>query len=284
MKYRWRFIFLLLIFTATIWLMIWWESPSKYLVVSFLDVGQGDAILITAPNRNQVLIDGGPNQSVVRALGQVMPFFDHSLDLVIASHPDQDHIGGLPEVFSRYQISGFLEPKFPAKTTIYKNLQVKVKAEKATHLIAQIGTKIILGRDISIEVLSAKPWQLGPRGGQPDTNNSSIVARLTYASTTFLFMGDLPTKASDQLAWSNPEKIKVNVLKVSHHGAKSSNSLTFLKTAKPEFAIISVGADNRYGHPSAETLGWLKTVGAQTLQTKDLGTITLKSDGVAVGL
>ena len=124
---------------------------------------------------------------------------------------------------------------------------------------------------------------LGPRGGKPDTNNSSIVARLTYASTTFLFTGDLPVKMGNSLAFSEPKKIKTDVLKVSHHGAKSANSLIFLKATNPEYAIISVGADNRYGHPSAETLGWLKTVGAQILQTKDLGMITLKSDGTTVG-
>ena len=283
MRYRWGFIFLLFIFTVTTWLAVWWETPSQYLTVAFLNVGQGDAILITAPNRNQVLIDGGPNQSVVRALGQAMPFFDHSIDLVMESHPDQDHIGGLPEVFNRYQVAGFIEPKFPARTNIYKNLQEKVEAEGSAHLIAQVGTKIILGRDVSFEVLSAKPWQLGPRGGQPDTNNSSIVARLTYASTTFLFTGDLPVKASDQLALAQADKIKADVLKVSHHGAKSSNSLLFLKTVKPEYAVISAGADNRYGHPGVETLAWLKTVSAEILQTKDLGTITLKSDGATVG-
>ena len=126
MKYRWFLIFFLFILTVTTWLAVWWGTPSKYLTVSFLDVGQGDAILITAPNRNQVLIDGGPNQSVTRALGQAMPFFDHSIDLVMASHPDQDHIGGLPEIFKRYQVAGFIEPKFVADTTIYKNLTEKI--------------------------------------------------------------------------------------------------------------------------------------------------------------
>lgn len=289
MKYRWGLIFLLFIFTVTVWSAIWWESPSKYLTVSFLDVGQGDAILITAPNKNQVLIDGGPNQSVIRALGQAMPFFDHSIDLVVESHPDQDHIGGLPEVFNRYQVIGFIEPDFKADTPVYKNLEANIIKEKSAHLIAlpaqagKAGTKVILSPDVYLEVISAKPWMLGPRGGQPDTNNSSMVARLVYASTTFLFVGDLPVKMANQLASAEPAQIKADVLKVGHHGAKSSNSLAWLKAVKPEYAVISVGANNRYGHPSVETLGWLKTVGAQILQTKDLGTVTLKSDGVAVG-
>ncbi|MCX6712139.1 MAG: MBL fold metallo-hydrolase [Candidatus Vogelbacteria bacterium] len=284
MKYRWSLILFLFILTITTWLAVWWETPSKYLTVAFLDVGQGDAILITAPNKNQVLIDGGPNQSVVRALGQAMPFFDHSIDLVMATHPDSDHIGGLPEVFNRYQVSGFIEPYFPNSTAVYKNLEQKVADEKSAHLIAKTGTKIILAPDVTIEILSAKPWMLGPRGGKPDTNNSSIVARLAYASTTFLFTGDLPVKMANQLAYAEPDKIKVDVLKIAHHGGKSANSLAFLKVVKPEYAVISVGANNRYGHPSPETLGWLKTVGSQILQTKDLGTITLKSDGQSVGL
>lgn len=283
MRYRFGLIFFLFILTITTWLAVWYETPSKYLTVAFLDVGQGDAILITAPNKNQVLIDGGPNQSVIRALGQAMPFFDHSIDLVMESHPDQDHIGGLPEVFKRYQVAGFIEPKFPVETAVYKDLEQKVVDEKSAHLIAKVGTKIILAPNVSLEVISAKPWQLGPRGGKPDTNNSSIVARLTYASTTFLFTGDLPAKAEDQLAYAVPAEIKADVLKVAHHGAKSSNSLAWLKAVKPEYAVISVGANNRYGHPSIETLGWLRTVGAQILQTKDLGTITLKSDGETVG-
>jgi competence protein ComEC len=282
-KIRWLTLGVLLVLTILVWLLVFYSEPSKFLTVSFLDVGQGDAILITAPNKNQVLIDGGPNQGVVRELGQTLPFFDRSIDLVIASHPDQDHIGGLPEVFNRYHIAGFMEPRFEAETQAYQNLQEKVVEEKSTHLIAKAGTKIILGQDVFLEVLSAKPWMLGPRGGKPDANNSSIVARLSYASTTFLLMGDLPIKASEQLAWTQSNKIKADVLKVSHHGAKNSSSLAFLKIVKPEYAVISVDENNHYNHPSLETLNWLKQVKAEILQTKDLGTITLKSDGQSVG-
>lgn len=283
MKYRWGLIFLLFIFTTTVWGMVWWETPSKYLTVAFLDVGQGDAILITAPNKNQVLIDGGPDRSVIRALGEAMPFYDRSIDLVLGSHPDQDHIGGLSEVLERYKVTGFLESAFEATTAVYQKVQEGVKEEKASHLIAKEGTKIILAPDIYLEILSAKPATWGPRGGKPDSNYSSIVAKLTYASTSFLFMGDASLKLENQLLAQNSRALKADVLKVSHHGAKSSNSLTFFKTVKPELAIISVGEKNRYNHPSPETIGWLKLAGIQALQTKDLGTIKLKSDGISVG-
>lgn len=283
MRYRWFLIFLLSIFTLTVWSAVWREAPSHYLVVDFLDVGQGDAILITAPNRNQVLIDGGPSRSVVRALSQVMPFYDRSLDLVISSHPDLDHVGGLVEVFKRYQIDGFLEPAFQADTIAYKNLKVAVADEGAVSMIAQKGTKVILAPDVYLEVLSAQPATRGPRGGKPDANNSSIVAKLNYRQTSFLFTGDIPAKLGDKLVITEAKNLGADVLKVSHHGAKTSNSLLFLKTVKPRYAVISVGENNRYGHPSKETLSWLETIKAQVLQTKDLGIITLKSDGVSVG-
>lgn len=283
MKYRFGLIFLLFIFTVTVWLAVWWETPSQYLMVDFLDVGQGDAILIIAPNNNQVLVDGGPDRSVIRALGQAMPFYDRSIDLVLESHPDQDHIGGLPEVFDRYNIAGFIEPAFVADTSVYKKLEEDVTKEKSSHLIAKAGTKIILDKNVFLEIIEARPATWGPRGGKPDSNYSSIIAKLTYASTSFLFLGDASIKLENQLLVNQAGKLKADVLKVAHHGAKSSNSLALLRAVKPEIAIISVGVKNRYNHPSPETLGWLKTIGADILQTKDLGTIKLKSDGVSVG-
>lgn len=289
MKYRWSFIFLLVILNLVVWFGVWWGTPSRYLEVAFIDVGQGDAILITAPNRNQVLIDGGPDRSVIRALGEVMPFYDRTIDLVIASHPDLDHIGGLLEVFDRYEVLGFLEPDFEASTDAYQKLQTNVSLEGSSHLIAlpaqagQAGTIINLDGGISLEILEAKPATWGPRGGKPDANYSSIIAKLTYASTTFLFMGDSPTKLNNQLLARIPHRLRANVLKVSHHGAKSSNSLAVFKAIDPDIAVISAGEDNRYNHPSPETLTWLKQLKVKTLQTKDLGTIKLKSDGVSVG-
>ncbi|HRZ30254.1 MAG TPA: MBL fold metallo-hydrolase [Candidatus Paceibacterota bacterium] len=283
MRYRWSFIFLLVTLNLSVWFGVWWETPSRYLEVAFLDVGQGDAILITAPNRNQVLIDGGPDRSVIRALGEVMPFYDRSIDLVLTSHPDQDHIGGLLEVFDRYDIAGFIEPAFEAGTAVYQNLEELVQEEQSSHLIAQAGTRITLGSGVTLDVIEAKPATWGPRGGKPDTNYSSIVAKLTYASTSFLFMGDASLKLENQLLYKDSGELKADVLKVAHHGAKSSNSLAFFKAVNPDLAIISVNAKNRYNHPRPEVLAWLEQLNIETLQTKDLGTIKLKSDGVSIG-
>lgn len=277
MKYGWGLIIFLLISNILVWFIVQLETPSKYLKVSFLDVGQGDAILITAPNRNQVLIDGGPDRSVARALGKVIPFYDRTIDLVLETHPDADHIGGLPEVFSRYQVNGFIRPSYEASTNVYKKLQQSIKAEELAQLVAKEGTEINLGSDVSLEIIAAGV------GKKSDVNSASLVTRLTYASTSFLFLGDAPIKIENSLVVKNGKKIKADVLKVSHHGGKSSNSFYFFKAVKPEYAVISVGAKNRYNHPSPETLAWLKQLGSEILQTKELGNINLKSDGVSVG-
>lgn len=283
MRYRWTLISFLVLINFLTWTIVWRATPTGDLEVAFLDVGQGDSILITAPNGNQLLIDGGPDRQVLRSLGSVMPFFDRTIDLVIASHPDMDHIGGLPEVFENYEVLGFIEPNFQADTNAYAKLQVLVREEESTHFFAKAGTKIKLSPSVVLEVLEAKPATWGPRGGKPDANYSSIVVKLTYASTSFLFMGDAPVKLERELLAKYPAKLPANVLKISHHGAKSSNSLTFLRAVKPQISIISVGAKNRYKHPSPETLAWLEQVRTKVLMTKDLGTIKLKSDGLSVG-
>lgn len=283
MNYRWGLIWVLLILNFLTWTIVWRATPTGELVVTFLDVGQGDSILITAPNGNQLLIDGGPDRQVLRSLGSVMPFFDRTIDLVIASHPDMDHIGGLPAILETYEILGFMEPNFQAETAVYRKLQALIREEESVRFFAKAGTKIKLSPSVDLEILEAKPATWGPRGGKPDANYSSIVAKLTYASTSFLFMGDAPIKLEKEILAKFSNKLQADVLKVSHHGAKSSNSLAFLRVVKPQMSVISVGAKNRYNHPSPETLAWLEQVKTKILQTKDLGTIKLKSDGLSVG-
>ncbi|OJI09620.1 MAG: hypothetical protein COV08_00550 [Candidatus Vogelbacteria bacterium CG10_big_fil_rev_8_21_14_0_10_49_38] len=283
MKRRWSLIASLIVVNLIIWLAVAIETPGQYLTVAFLDVGQGDAILITAPNRNQVLIDGGPSRQTVRALAAATPFYDRSLDLVVATHPDADHIGGLPEVLSRYHVAGFLESPFRGKTTVYESLEIALAEAKTERLVAKVGTKIILGPETVMEVLAARTPTLGPRGGQPAANDSSLVIKLTHGENTFLLTGDLSAKLLDQLAARSPEAVRAEVLKVSHHGSKNSSSLWFFRQVDPNLAIISAGANNRFGHPHQEVLTWLRVAGIQTFNTADAGTITLKSDGATVG-
>ncbi|MFA5737071.1 MAG: MBL fold metallo-hydrolase [Candidatus Paceibacterota bacterium] len=272
MKLRWAAIVFLAIGNFFVWTIVWWSQPSDILQVAFLDVGQGDSILITAPNKNQILIDGGPNKKVIRALGQTIPFFDRSIDLIIATHPDLDHIGGLSDVFDRFIILAYLASPAISESAVFKTLQTKVDIETAQQIIAVSGMKIILDKNTILEIFNA--------GTKDDKGNAaSLIAKLTYGEVDFLLMGDAPMELEDKLAYKIGQKLESEVLKVSHHGAKSSSSKNFLQKVSPRYAVISAGADNRYGHPHSETLLRLKAVEAKILQTKDLGTIIFETDG-----
>ena len=272
MKWRWLLMLVLLASNFFVWIIVWQSQPIDILQVSFLDVGQGDAILITAPNRNQVLIDGGPNKKVIRALGQVMPFFDRSIDLIIATHPDLDHIGGLPDTLDRFEVSAYLAPMAESKTAAYKTLQTKVITEGAQTVVAEKGMRVILAKDTTLEIFSA-----GTAG--VESNAASVVAKLTYGDIDFLLTGDAPLALEEKLAYQVGSGLQAEILKVGHHGAKSSSGETFLQKVSPQFAVISAGTENRYGHPHVETIARLKEVGAEILQTKDLGTIVFETDG-----
>lgn len=265
-------------------LFVWWavlrEDRSGELAVHFLDVGQGDAILIEAPNGNQVLIDGGAGRKILNELGQVLPFYDRSLDLVIATHPDADHIGGLPLVFGRYRVSGLLEPGAVGENAAYPALLESVETEPATRLIADRRLLIELGGGAELEIL----FPDRPLETAGETNNASIVAKLTYGESDFLFTGDAPQAIEKYLATTLGGALDVEVLKVGHHGSDTSSAELFLAATTPDYAVISAGADNRYGHPSAAVLDRLNNIGATILRTDQQGRITITTDGESIKL
>lgn len=271
------FALIILIFANLfVWFPVWFGS-NRFLTVTFLNVGQGDAIFIEAPNGNQVLIDGGVGRKVLSELGQVMPFYDRSIDLIIATHPDSDHIGGLPAVFDNYEVAGFLEPEVVCTNAICDVLETKIKIESAREVVASRGEKIILDNGVELEILSPA----GPIQGS-DTNVASVVAKLTYGSTSFLFTGDAPKAIENYLVEKDGTNLDVDVLKVGHHGSDTSSSPEFLAATTPTTAIISVGQDNRYGHPKASVLDLLTKAGVKVLRTDQEGRVEIKSDGYAI--
>lgn len=273
-------LFSLLIITGFIWYLVIFTS-TPWLKVAFLDIGQGDSIYIEAPNGNQVLIDGGPNKGVLRALGEVMPWADHSLDLVVATHADADHIGGLPAVLDRYEVAAVLSNGQGSKTAIYKSWQEAIATEVKTgaqSLLAKRGERFILDRKDQIYLDVLFPYSV-PSG--KDTNDGSIVAKLTYGTQAFILTGDATIKVEQQLLLANASELKATVLKAGHHGSKTSSSPRFVAAVAPLYAIISAGVHNRYGHPHQITLDTLNTAGAKVLRTDELGTIIcLSSESV----
>ena len=252
----------------------WWlQRPDGRLHVAFLDVGQGDATLIQSPDGRQVLIDGGRYPSRVLAqLGEQMPFWDHSLDLVIATHPDDDHAAGLVTVVERYDVDGVMTNGATADDAGYAALLAAAEATGAPILVAQPGQSIDLGDGARLDILSA--------GGDATTadNDASVVARLTYGDLSVLLTGDAG-EAAEAALLAGGQLLPAVVLKAGHHGANTSSGEAFLAAVRPQFIVISVGADNSYGHPAPAMLARAAAVGATVLRTDEVGTIEVISDG-----
>jgi len=268
-----------LLLTVFVWYAVYAETRDG-LLVAFLDVGQGDAIFIEAPNGNQLLLDAGPNNAVLRELSKLMPFYDRSVDMIIESHPDKDHIAGFIEVARRYDIGLAMEPGVKSHSAVYGELN-KVVAENSPRRIPKVlarrGMRINMGDGARVDIL------LPDRDvSDLETNTASIVAKLVYGNTSFMLTGDSPRAMEKYLvSLSGPaaDGLKSDVLKVGHHGSRTSTSEIFLGAVSPEYAIISAGAGNRYGHPHKETVDLLNRFEIPVLNTINLGTIKIKSDG-----
>jgi len=248
--------------------------PDGRLHVWFLDVGQGDAILIRTPDGHKVLVDGGPSPVVLlEQLGELLPFWDRRLDLVVLTHPDQDHSGGLTEVAERYLISRVL---CTADAADGGNAQawIGLLRQRAVPLVlARRGQTLSLG-DVKMEVLH--PTGAPAAGAAEDGNNNSIVLRLDFGLNSVLLTGDAEQAAEmDMLAGGVP--LAAGVLKVGHHGSARSTTAAFLEGVNPQVAVIQVGSDNEYGQPNAQTLKRLRSI--RVLRTDRHGRIEVIGDG-----
>ena len=257
------------------------QLPDGKLHVAFLDVGQGDATLITTPQGQQVLVDGGPSPSALTvALGQEMPFWDRSIDLVIMSHPDADHITGLAEVLERYRVTSWLDHGLDDEDPVFRRCQSLLETQEVICCAAHRGDRIELGDGLTLEVLH--PPGEPPPGTGTDSNSNSLVLRLVWGNTRFLLTGDITAEAEQHLLASG-QCLASDVLKVAHHGSDGSTTSQFLSAVGPTYAVISAGADNRFGHPAQGVLERITQEGtAHVYRTDELGTIEMVTDGEAV--
>lgn len=253
------------------------ERDAKFLTVSFLDVGQGDAILIEAPGGVQMLIDGGANRSVLRELSSELPFYDRSIDVVLATHPDADHIGGLSYVLERYQVKRLFHSGVTADTPAYENFVAAMGSESAELYQSRRGTVIDLGGGVYARVLF--PDRPLPNA---ETNTASAVVQLVYNGIEFLLTGDAPESVERYVVSIEGISLASDVLKLGHHGSRTSSSEVFLDAVAPEIAVISAGKDNRYGHPHPDVVARLIENSIASIATFEEGTIVFQSDGVSV--
>lgn len=246
--------------------------------VSFLDVGQGDAIFIEAPNGRQMLIDGGKNRAVIRQLSRVLPWYDRTIDVVIATHPDADHIGGLPDVFKRYRVGLIVESSVrDEEGADAVAFEKAASGEGAERLIAERGQVIDLGGGARLEILF--PDREVPN---IETNTGSVIAHLVYGETSFMLTGDSPKGIEEYLVRLDGKSLESDVLKAGHHGSRTSSALSFVGFVAPEYAVYSRGCDNSYGHPHDEVKETFAQLGVATLDTCEEGSITFVSDGNTV--
>ena len=247
------------------------------LKVTFFDVGEGDSIFVETPQGHQILIDGGPGLRVLDKLTKALPFWDRTLDLVILTHPEYDHLAGLNAVLSRYEIKNILWNGVTRDTAVFKEWQKALEQEDANVAIVKNGELIKAG---PARALVLWPNQnLAAQQYNKDSNETSVVLRLDYASTSFLFTGDLPKKAERNLLGANHSLLASNVLKVAHHGSSGSSGFDFLGAVRPQVAVISVGRNNRYNHPAPATLQGLAEFAITVLRTDELGDIKITTNG-----
>lgn len=275
-----RGIYLVLICFVTCVLVVYSKDrfSSLYSKVTFLDVGQGDSILIQTPSNKQLLVDAGRSKNVVELLEKHMPYFDRTIDVVIGTHPDADHIGGLPGVFDNYSIGAFFEPGSTSDSNVYKSLEKKVVDMKVPHVKAYKDMVIDFGDGSYFIFLFP-----GQDVATWETNNSSIVGVYVYKDTSFLLTGDAPI-ATEMYLVKNMEGLKADIVKLGHHGSRTSSSESFLKTINPGLAIISAGKGNSYGHPHREVMDRLKKMSIPSMSTVDLGTMEFTSNGYTLSL
>jgi competence protein ComEC len=253
--------------------------PDGDLHVYFFDVGQGDSILIVTPRGRQVLIDGGPtSESAATALSAALPFWDRSLDLVALTHLDEDHSRGLLQVMDRYRVGVALVGVEDSTAPLYPQWQAVIHRNHSRVIKLAAGEQLALDDGVVLETLNPSASPI--RGAPSDRNNNALVFRLVYQEVSFMLTGDIEAEAERQLVNNSPD-LEADVLKVAHHGSNTSTTAAFLEAVRPTVAVISAGADNRFGHPHAGVLARLEqALGAgQVYQTARQGTIEFITDG-----
>lgn len=271
--YLWIFAFFLLL--SDIFLInLDWQSSRRELTFAMLDVGQGDALFIESPTGVQIMFDGGPLRKVLGPLARVMSPFDKSIDALVITNPDADHIGGFLDILKNYKVGRVFESGALTDSKIYQNLKTEIKKQKISNNLLKKGMKLDIGGGAVIDILfpdrDVSSWA---------TNDGSVVARLSYGDTSIMLTGDSTMKTEKIILEENSEaQLKSAILKVGHHGSRTSSSDSFVQAVAPAYALISDGKDNRYGHPHKETLDTLAKLGAKVLRTDLFGTIIIKCD------
>lgn len=247
-------------------------TPTGVLEISYLDVGQGDAVYIKV-NDFDILIDAGPKSDSDKLMQQLEEKNIDDFEIVIATHPHEDHIGGMTKVFEKYDVKSFYMPKATNTTKTFENMMKAVSNEGLNVNVIKEGTSFELGEGARIDVYS--PIQ----ESYDDLNDYSPIMKLTYGNKAFIFTGDAEKVVEEEVVKKYANELKADVIKFGHHGSSTSSTKEFIEAISPKYGIISCGVDNSYGHPHKETLKIIDEMGIEAYRTDKQGQITITSDG-----
>ena len=249
-------------------------TQSDYLAVHFLDVGQGDAILIQTPDGFEVLIDGGASSAVIQQLSAQQSWSDRTIDVMIATHPDTDHVGGLNDVLKRYDVDLIIQTQADSDSPAALAFTAAANGEGTALQYARAGQSIQIGASTTIEILAPASDTTGWRA-----NSASVIVRVVYGDTAFMLTGDAPLEIENYLVEVYGAALRSDVLKLGHHGSQTSTSGLFLDTVQPQFAVVSAALDNRYGHPNQAVMQRVFDRNITSFHTGVDGTVSFYSDG-----
>lgn len=244
------------------------------LEIDFFDVGQGDAIFIQTPTHHTILIDGGRDTTVSQKIATELSFTDKTIDLVILTHPELDHVGGLPDVLRRYRVGTIISLDVSKDLGAYRAMMDRARADGIPVVSVYAGDTIRFAPGLEMVFLAPEKGQIR----EEDLNNSSIVVKLIYNTRTWLFTGDAAQESEDRMRRSG-RALSADVLKLGHHGSRFSSSAAFLQEVGANVAVISAGAKNPYGHPHPEVLERAARQGMTVYRTDRQGDIEMRSDG-----
>lgn len=248
-------------------------ATNEILKVHFLDVGQADSIIIQLPTKQTMIIDGGNNADGMMIVHYLQKLGIQKIDYLIGTHPHEDHIGGLDNLINNYSIGKIYLPKVTTTTKTFEDLLLAIKAKNLKIISAQRGMEIIQQNDLQAIILAPSS-----NSKYSNLNDWSIVVKLTYQQTSFLFTGDAQEESELEMLRNNCQ-LKADLLKVGHHGSHTSTTERFLQAVSPDYSIISVGGGNKYGHPANSVINRLQKHGIKLYRTDQLGTIIASSDG-----
>lgn len=277
-KHTWAYtFFILIVCNVFIWHLLFAKN-NGLLKVAILDIGQGDSIYVESPSGHQMLVDAGPQGKILKALPSAMSFYDKSIDVLMITNPDADHIAGFIDILKNYRVGLVVEPGTFNKSATYAKIEQIIQEKNIPRILAKRGMKIHLGSGAVFNILfpdrDVSNWS---------ANDASVVGKLTYGETSVMLTGDSTKKTEGIILSENTaSSLKSDILKVGHHGSRTSSSSDFVSAVSPSYSIISDGKDNSYGHPHKETLDTLNAFNVKIFRTDLLGTIILKSDGSTI--